>query len=151
MASSKTTMPLLAQYHNATDVESAFYEALREGDLDHVMACFALDDHVFCIHGDGMRVMGREPVRDLFDAILGNGPLRITTERVHVIEMGDTAIHSLVERVELLGSDGPTVGFLRVTNVYQKTTMGWRLVCHHASSGTTRELEDVVGSPIVLH
>ncbi len=151
MAAAKPSVSILAQYHSATDVEAAFYEALREGNLDHVMACFSPEAHIFCVHGDGMRVIGRACVQDLFEAILNGGPLRITTERLHVLEMPDSAVHSLIERVELLSSDGPTVGFLRVTNLYQKTPMGWYLVGHHASLGTTRELEDVVEAPTVLH
>ena len=32
----------------ADDIESAFYQALRQGDIDKLMACWADEDEVVC-------------------------------------------------------------------------------------------------------
>ena len=37
------------------------------------------------------------------------------------------------------------------TNVYHKTAQGWRMVAHHASPGTQSDIQEVSGSPQVLH
>ena len=42
-------------------------------------------------------------------------------------------------------------GFVIATNVYHRTAQGWRLVAHHASPGTTSEIQEVSDAPSVLH
>jgi hypothetical protein len=37
------------------------------------------------------------------------------------------------------------------TNVYLKTSQGWRMVAHHASPGTAQETPEIVEAPSVLH
>jgi len=37
------------------------------------------------------------------------------------------------------------------TNVYLKTAQGWRLVSHHASPGSPREVQEIVEAASVLH
>ena len=37
------------------------------------------------------------------------------------------------------------------TNVYVKTSLGWRLVVHHASPGSQREAQDITETASVLH
>ncbi|HWI81551.1 YybH family protein, partial [Ramlibacter sp.] len=41
---------------NADDVEAAFYEALQTGDIEKLMACWADEDEIVCIHPGGPRV-----------------------------------------------------------------------------------------------
>jgi ketosteroid isomerase-like protein len=155
MASSKTKTTSLAQGtfvpQSPTEVEKIFYQAMREGEIEKLMACFSTDDSVFCIHADGPRIIGPVAVRTLFEAILNNGPVRVSMERLHTIETPESAVHSLVERVEFIGSEGPYTGFVLVTNVYHKTAQGWRLVCHHAGPGRNRPIEDILIRPGLLH
>jgi len=37
------------------------------------------------------------------------------------------------------------------TNVYLKTVQGWRLVAHHASPGSSRELPESADTPSTIH
>jgi ketosteroid isomerase-like protein len=37
------------------------------------------------------------------------------------------------------------------TNVYAKTAQGWRMVAHHASPGTPREMQELSDAPAVFH
>jgi hypothetical protein len=43
------------------------------------------------------------------------------------------------------------VAWVIATNVYHRTAQGWRLVAHHASPGTTSEIQEVSDAPAVLH
>ena len=43
---------------DADDIETAFYAALQNGDVDKLMACWADEDDIFCIHPGGPRVLG---------------------------------------------------------------------------------------------
>ena len=43
---------------DADDIEAAFYDALQRGDIDKLMACWADEDDIFCIHPGGPGVVG---------------------------------------------------------------------------------------------
>lgn len=53
----------------AADIEAAFYEALQTGDIDKLMACWADEDEIVCIHPGGPRVIGAGAIRASFEAI----------------------------------------------------------------------------------
>jgi hypothetical protein len=62
-----------------------------------------------------------------------------------------SAVHHVLERVDLLTPQGAAQGYVLATNVYQQTPMGWRLVVHHASPGTSASVQDMGQTPKVLH
>lgn len=136
---------------NADEVEAAFYEALQEGDIERLMACWADEDDIVCVHPGGPRVIGAMAIRATFEAMFANGSIRAWPERAIKSVAVASAVHSLVERIEVLGPDGPAIAWVIATNVYHKTTTGWRMVAHHASPGTPSEIQEVSGSPQVLH
>lgn len=134
------------------DVEAQFYEALREADLDKLMACWSDDDEVFCVHPGGPRVIGPQAVRAAFEAIFAaNGRIHATPERVRRVLALGAAVHNLVERIEISTGEGPRTGYVLATNAYVKTAQGWRMVAHHASPGTAQETPEIVEAPAVLH
>ncbi len=134
------------------DVEAQFYEALREADLDKLMALWADDDEVFCVHPGGPRVVGQHAIRVAFEAAFASsGRIHAHPERVRRVHTLDSAVHNLVERVELHTSEGTRTGFVVATNVYLKTAQGWRMVAHHASPGTAQETPEIMEAPAVLH
>ena len=136
---------------NADDVEAAFYDALQNGDIDKLMACWADEDDIVCIHPGGPRVVGAMAIRATFAAMFGNGSIRAWPEQARKVHAAAAAVHNVLERVEVLGPDGPLNAWVIATNVYHKTTQGWRMVAHHASPGTPSEIQEVSGSPQVLH
>lgn len=133
------------------DIEQQFYEALREADLDKLMACWAEDDEVICIHPGGPRMVGHAAVRVAFEAVFSNGPVRVQPENVRRIQSMGAAVHSVVEHVQIQTAEGPRTGYVMATNVFAKTAQGWRLVTHHASPGTPTEPPELVETPSVLH
>ena len=64
-----------AHPHHATlggspdDVEAAFYEGLQKGDIEQLMACWADEDDIVCIHPGGPRIVGAGAIRAAFDAM----------------------------------------------------------------------------------
>ena len=133
------------------DVEAQFYEALREADLDKLMALWHDDDEVFCVHPGGPRVIGPRAIRIAFEAMFANGRIHAHPERVRRLHTLESAVHNLVERIELATAEGPRTGYVLATNVYLKTPRGWRMVAHHASPGTPQETPEIVEAPAVLH
>jgi ketosteroid isomerase-like protein len=136
---------------SADDIEASFYEALQAGDIERLMACWADEDEVICIHPGGPRLIGLGAIRAAFDTLFANGSLRITPQAVRKLDAMASAVHSVRERLEVLTNEGPIEAFVMVTNVYHKTAQGWRMVAHHASPGGSREAQDVTDSPPVLH
>ena len=136
---------------NADDIEVAFYEALQSGDIDKLMACWADEDEIVCVHPGGPRLLGPGSIRAAFDAMFANGNIRAHPEKVRKVETMSASIHSVLERIDVMTEEGPRHAFVIATNVYHKTAQGWRMVAHHASPGTPREMQEISDSPQVLH
>jgi ketosteroid isomerase-like protein len=136
---------------DADEIEAAFYDALQSGDIDKLMACWADEDDVVCIHPGGPRVVGVLAIRATFEAMFTNGSIRAWPQQCRKMLGIASAVHNVLEKVEVLGPEGPTSAWVIATNVYHKTAQGWRMVAHHASPGTPSEIQEVSGSPQVLH
>ncbi|MEP6790095.1 MAG: nuclear transport factor 2 family protein [Ramlibacter sp.] len=135
----------------AEDIEAAFYDALQHADIDKLMACWADEDDIVCVHPGGPRLLGAGAIRASFEAMFANGIISAWPERVRRTESLGSCVHNLVERVEVLTPGGPKNAWVIATNVYHKTAQGWRLVAHHASPGTPGEATEAVEAPQVLH
>lgn len=136
---------------NADDIEAAFYDAMQSGDIEKLMACWADEDDIVCIHPGGPRLVGAAAIRATFDAMFANGSIRASAEKVRKVEAMNTSVHSVLERVEVMTEDGPHHAYVIATNVYHKAPQGWRMVAHHASPGTPSEMQEISDSPPVLH
>ena len=141
----------LANSGNADDTEAAFYEALQAGDIDKLMACWADEDDVVCVHPGGPRLVGVAAIRAAFEAMFANGTIRAYAEKIRKVEAMSASVHSVLERIEVMTEEGPAHAYVIATNVYHKTAQGWRLVAHHTSPGTPREMQEISDTPQVLH
>jgi ketosteroid isomerase-like protein len=70
---------------------------------------------------------------------------------VRRVESLASAVHNVLERIEVLTAEGPRHAFVLATNVYHKTAQGWRMVAHHASPGTVHAPDESDGIPQTLH
>ena len=136
---------------NADDIEAAFYDALQSGDIEKLMACWGDEDDIVCVHPGGARLVGPAAIRATFDAMFAKGTIRAQPIKVRKVEAMSASVHSVLERVEVLTEEGPRHAYVIATNVYHKTAQGWRMVAHHASPGTAREMQEVSETPTVLH
>ncbi len=135
----------------ADDVEQAFYEALHNADLQQLMACWAEEDEIVCVHPGGPRLIGPGAIRQAFEAMFSNGSVQAFPERIHKVESLASAVHHLVEKVEVLTPQGVQKAWVLATNVYHKTAQGWRMVAHHTSPGTADDVADLGRPAPVLH
>ena len=120
-------------------------------DIDKLMACWADEDDIVCVHPGGPRVVGAVAIRATFEAMFNNGSVQAFPERIHKVQSLASAVHHLVERVEVITPQGARQAYVIATNVYHKTPQGWRMVAHHASPGTPKDAADVGAKPTVLH
>lgn len=136
---------------SADDVEARFYEALQQGDITRLMAVWADDDEIVCVHPGGGRVVGPAAIRASFEAIFANGGVPAVPEQVHRLQALGLAVHHLVERVPLPPGQGAAEAWVLATNVYVNTAQGWRMVAHHASPGVADAPAAPIDWPSTLH
>jgi len=118
--------PLLS---SADETEAAFYDALSRADIEALMALWAEDEEIVCIHPGAARLVGHASIRASFEAIFERGSVHI---QLHGSRNMMTAVHNIVEQVHRTAEMTQDIHIL-CTNVYIKTALGWRITVHHAS------------------
>ena len=119
-------------FPTAQDAEAAFYDALERGDYPAMVAVWAEDEEVLCVHPGGPRLRGTEEVLGQWKRILGNGQrLKVRITHQVVIAGPMIAVHSVQENITVEGQGAAQP--VMATNVYQRLGAGWRMVVHHAS------------------
>jgi ketosteroid isomerase-like protein len=120
-------------YTSPQDVTQAFYQAFEARDLDAMMATWADDEDIVCVHPGGARHVGYDAVRTSFEQLFsGSAKLTFRLDAPVLIETVGLAMQSAVEHLRA-GEEGAR-GAAIATNVLMRTPYGWRLVCHHASA-----------------
>ncbi|MCK9285156.1 MAG: nuclear transport factor 2 family protein [Rhodocyclaceae bacterium] len=134
-------------FASAQDVEAAFYEAIERADLDALMAVWAEDEEIVCIHPGSGRISGYLHIRESWRRIFeGGARLRIRTRVMSTVVNPFAAVHSLIEEVALRGAEEATAA-VTATNIYVRGPLGWRMVMHHGSAAPAESSQ----APQTLH
>lgn len=137
------------KFESAIEAEASFYGALEKSDLGGVMAAWAKDETVVCIHPMGPALEGQAAVRDGWQVICDSGQsLSFNVVSVRYEETDDLAVHVVREEITMAG-EPPKSALMLATNVYRRTDDGWRMIMHHSSPGASGE--SVSSGPVVLH
>ena len=115
---------------SAAETEAAFYDALNRADVDALMALWADDDEIVCVHPGGQRLIGHAAIRTSWEAILQHGGLHILPSQLHETHTLMSSVHTVIEGTTAASGEP---AHLVATNVYSKTPRGWRIVLHHVS------------------
>ena len=137
-----------ASFTSPQEAEHAFYEAFQRADLDAMMAVWAEDEEVYCVHPGGPRLAGLDNIRESFRQIFAGGPtMRFEIRGAQALQGGIIAVHSLHEYINVLGERRQT-SIVVATNVYINIGGGWRMVAHHGSpAGQTEARSAAPQSP----
>ena len=133
------------------EIEQQFYEALQHADIEALMAVWADDDEVVCVHPGGPRLVGPAAIRAAFESMFANGAIAVQPSKVRRLQSLNCAVHSVLERIAIAGNEGTQTAWVIATNVYVKSGGGWAMVAHHASPGSAREVQDLVDAPATIH
>ncbi|HSQ05534.1 MAG TPA: nuclear transport factor 2 family protein [Burkholderiales bacterium] len=115
------------------DAEAAFYEAFTKSDLDGMMAVWADDDDIFCVHPQGARVTGVAEVRESWRRIFNSRQtLTFELREQHLLHGMMFSVHCVYEDIQVEGENRGRASTV-ATNIYLRTERGWRMVAHHAS------------------
>ncbi|TWI66125.1 ketosteroid isomerase-like protein [Pseudoduganella lurida] len=112
------------------EVEAAFYDALNRADVDALMALWADDEEIICIHPGGKRLVGHRAIQESWSVLLEHGGLHILPSQLHEMHNLMSAVHTVVEGTTAASGEP---AHLIATNVYMKTPKGWRMMAHHVS------------------
>lgn len=132
--------------------ETAFYAAFEARSLDAMMAVWASDDSIACIHPMTAPLNGRTAVaagwHSMFEAA---DRFSVQVEIAHQIRESGQVIHIVREYIAIGQETEPRPPIL-ATNVYRKETDGgWRIVLHHASPLQVGGTPPSHTPPAVLH
>ena len=137
-------------YATPQDAEQAFYRAFEHADLVEMMAVWAEEEDIVCVHPGGGRHTGMIEVRESWRQIFSQGPrLRFVLTGTRVFSGRMLSVHSVYEHVSVAGDPRPTNAVLS-TNIYLLTDRGWRIMVHHASA-LVSEAAPQQAPPSVLH
>ena len=122
-------------FATADATESAFYDAIGRADLEALMALWADEDEIICVHPGAPRLVGHAAIRASWEAIFARGGIHIKPLQRHVLQSTMCATHNVVEEI---GHGRQTDAdeherHVVATNIYLKTPAGWRIMLHHAS------------------
>ncbi len=131
---------------SAAEVEAAFYDALNRADIDALMALWADDEEIVCIHPGGVRLIGHRAIRASWEAIFEPGGLHIMPTQLHETHNLMSSVHTVIEGIS---AGGGQPAHLLATNVYIKTPRGWRITLHHVSVAPGSAPDDSVNSQIL--
>ena len=137
-------------FPTAQDAENAFYEALERCDLDGMMAVWAEDEDILCVHPTGGRLTGQDQVRESWAQMFAAGPrARLQVSQQVAIAGMMLAVHSVFENFSPEGAAPGDAKPLPIvaTNVYLRTAAGWRMIVHHASPAPAQPQPAPVDAP----
>ena len=128
------------------EAEAAFYAAFEAADLERMMAVWDDDDNISCVHPMGPRLAGRRPVADSWQRIFDSGvAMRFRLSDAQYASGESLAVHVVHENITAAGRQGEST--MIATNVYRRTSQGWRMILHHASPVPVSE----EATPKVVH
>jgi len=139
-------------FPTAQDCQNAFYEALERCNLEAMMAVWAEDEDIVCVHPAGQRLAGQAQVREAWRQMFAAGPnMRVRITQQVVISGVMLEAHSVHENITVAGEQRPRAPMV-ATNVYLRTAAGWRMIVHHASPAPAEPAaEPASASPKILH
>jgi len=112
----------------------AFYRALESLEIKRMDDVWVQEDWVTCVHPGWPMLTGWNAVRASWDKIFKNTEtIRLEITDVGVRVEGSTAWVTCNENVLHLSSSGIAGAAATSTNVFVKSSNGWKLVLHHAS------------------
>lgn len=121
------------KFATADQAESEFYRAFQAHDLPAMMAVWSDEDDIVCIHPQGPRLEGYAQIRQSWAQILHNSPpIRFQFTEQRRIDGDSIAIRYVYENIYLGNGTDPRFTIM-ATNVYRRTSKGWRIILHHAS------------------
>ena len=140
---------IVSHFATAQDAQNMFYKAIERADLAQMMAVWAEDEDIVCIHPGGSRHQGIDAVRQSRRQIFSRGPeLKFTLLAERTVPGRVLSVHSVVERITHIRSAFAAT-FVIATNIFVLSRHGWQMLVHHASPMPEQKVSE--DPPAILH
>jgi ketosteroid isomerase-like protein len=115
------------------DCARAFYEAFARRELDALMAMWAEDEEICCVHPGAMPLYGYAAVRAAWEAIFrSNADVRFDVREEHWAATVGMAVQNAIEWI-YVGDEPQPRASVFATNVFLRQPQGWRMLSHVAA------------------
>lgn len=95
--------------------------------------------------------LGHRCIRAAFEAIFSHGVVRATPLQVHRVLALASAVHGVVEQLEITLPDGVHHALILATNVYHNAPEGWRMASTTPVRGGAQDAQNLSDGRPVLH
>ena len=120
-------------FSTSQEAEQAFCRAFECADLTEMVAVWAEEEDIVCVHPVGPRRAGVLEVRESWRQIFASGQqLQFRLAAAKKYTARTICVHRVIEHSTVLGDQGPETPLL-AANIYVLTERGWHLYLHHAS------------------
>ena len=111
-----------------------FYDAFGALDIDMMESAWQASDRALCVHPGWPPIVGWDLIRDSWQRIFDNTTLmHFNLRYVNVAAQEDCGWVTCVEIItSVLQGQASNFGIL-ATNIFVRTSTGWRMIAHHAS------------------
>lgn len=125
----------------------SFYAALCSLDLERMGTVWLQEDWVRCIHPGGDLVEGWLAVEASWAQIFeARSWLRVVATSIEVTLAGELAIVACHENITTGEGGDIRLSVAVATNLYRRTSLGWRMIHHHASSAPVTVTQAFTGT-----
>ena len=126
---------IMTAEQEVTEANAGFYRAFESLKLDAMERVWAKDADIQCGHPGWRILRGWGPVMESWKRIFENTPsmtFELTDVKVEV--RGELAWVTLYENLNSAIEGQNYSAAILTTNMFQKTSEGWRMILHHGSS-----------------
>ncbi|MCG6887155.1 MAG: nuclear transport factor 2 family protein [Proteobacteria bacterium] len=140
-----------SEFETPQQAEEAFYRAFELRDLDAMMQVWSDADYIECIHPMQDRLQGHSAIRASWAEILKRAPeVTFRNSDPNITCQGKLSIHVIYEILQL-GDKGLEESRMITTNIYEKTSRGWKIIMHHASPAPKQTGRSDTATSKILH
>jgi ketosteroid isomerase-like protein len=126
---------MTADEQEVANANLAFYRAFESLDIKRMETVWAKDSDIQCGHPGWRMLRGWGPIMESWRRIFANTPtMRFTLADVKIEMRGNVAWVTLYENLNSSIEGQDYSAAVLATNIFQKTSDGWRMILHHGSS-----------------
>ena len=138
MTTKRTPDELAADEAALRALNDALYVALQDMDMAAMGDIWAGREHDVCVHPGWEMLSGWPSIRESWRAIFANtGFMQFSTSDVQIEVLGEVGRVSCTENIFTVAGIHTVHSQVAATNLFLRTTAGWKLVLHHGSPVAT--------------
>ncbi|HYT54759.1 MAG TPA: nuclear transport factor 2 family protein [Verrucomicrobiae bacterium] len=126
---------MTADEQDVANANLAFYRAFESLDIKRMESLWVKDGEIQCGHPGWRILRGWKPVMESWRRIFENTPsIHFTLTDVKIEIHGELAWVTLYENLNSTVEGQKVSASILTTNIFQKSTDGWRMIHHHGST-----------------